>query len=167
MATRQEESTMAEILVEKLGVPAFYLANKVIIINVFDLQLFCHHNHDYHGKTYDLRRWCLCTGADKWLELQSIAARFVCLFLFFYQVCLFFCFFSTTFVCFFVRFFSGQVFVFLECEMLILSSNVNIQKFNQMSKHPKHMKIWFRTQLILCRPTRGIQSRYYCNDHKS
>ena len=36
MATRQEESTMAEILVEKLGVPAFYLANKVIIINVFD-----------------------------------------------------------------------------------------------------------------------------------
>ena len=46
MATRQEESTMAEILVEKLGVPAFYLANKVIIINVFYLQLFCHHNHD-------------------------------------------------------------------------------------------------------------------------
>ena len=40
MATRQEESTMAEILVEKLGVPAFYLANKVIIINVLDLQLF-------------------------------------------------------------------------------------------------------------------------------
>ena len=47
---------MAEILVEKLGVPAFYLANKVIIMNVFDLQLFCHPNHDYHGETHDLRR---------------------------------------------------------------------------------------------------------------
>merc|ERR1711962_424061 len=31
LATRQEESTMAEILVEKLGVPALYLANKAVM----------------------------------------------------------------------------------------------------------------------------------------
>merc|ERR1712156_659080 len=31
LATRQEESTMAEILVEKLGVPAPYLANKAVM----------------------------------------------------------------------------------------------------------------------------------------
>merc|ERR1712212_1291852 len=35
LATRQEESTMAEILVEKLGVPALYLANKMIGSDVF------------------------------------------------------------------------------------------------------------------------------------
>ena len=34
LATRQEESTMAEILVEKLGVPALYLANKVLLLFV-------------------------------------------------------------------------------------------------------------------------------------
>ena len=39
LATRQEESTMAEILVEKLGVPALYLANKVTIINVAEYRL--------------------------------------------------------------------------------------------------------------------------------
>ena len=83
--------------------------------------------HDYHGETYDLRRWCLCTGADKWLELQSIAARFfffdhvffpttfVCFcFVFFDHVCLFLLlFFSTRFVCFCFLFFWPRLFVFL------------------------------------------------------
>ena len=92
------------------------------------LQLFCHHNHDYHGKTYDLRRWCLCTGADKWLELQSIAARFfffsttfffrphLFVFVLFFSttfVCFCCCFFSTRFVCFCFLFFWPRLFVFL------------------------------------------------------
>ena len=95
---------------------SFYLANKVIIINVLDLQLFSwlSWRNSWSQAVMSLYGGGQMTGV-------AVDSGQVCLVLF--------CFFSTRFVCFFSQFFSGQVFVlarievFLECEMLILSSN--------------------------------------------